>query len=301
MMGSRTNRVLVVDDEPHMRELIREYLEPEGYEIVTACDGADAWGILMSSPEQYDVLVTDRNMPNMNGLQLLNKVKQDERFRNLPVIFQTAYASREEMVEGIRAGVYYYLAKPYERQVLVALVGSAIEESHRYRDLREAAGRLNHAYEMLHYGEFRCRTLSEVHHLTALLAQLSCCPGRVVTGLSELLLNAVEHGNLAISYEEKGQLVMAGQWQYEVERRLELPQHRDKFVQVELRREKGQTIFTITDQGHGFDWKKYMAFDPDRAIDVHGRGIAMSNLLSFDSLEYLGCGNQVVGVVRCGN
>lgn len=297
-MNTKTFKVLVADDEPYMRELLREYLEPEGYIVETAEDGAVAWDKLNASPDQFDVLVTDRNMPNMNGLQLLSNVKHDARFESLPVIFQTAYAAREEMVEGLRAGVYYYLAKPYERQVLVALVSSAIEEKQRIRRLREEVTHHDKAYALLHQGEFRCRTLAEVHQLTALLGQLSCNPGRVVGGLSELLLNALEHGNLGIKYAEKGELVMAGQWQQEVEKRQQLPEFRDKYVSVALLRDPAQTIFTITDQGEGFDVSKYLTFDPDRAVDVHGRGIAMARMMSFDSVEYLGRGNQVIAVVR---
>ncbi len=57
-------------------------------------------------------------------------------------------------------------------------------------------------------------------------------------------------------------------------------------------------VVTITDQGHGFDWRKYIGFDPDRAFDLHGRGIAMSKIMSFDNLEYQGNGNSVVTSVN---
>lgn len=290
--------VLVVDDEAPMRDLLREYLEPEGYTVVTAKDGAEAWGLLEDGSLHFDALLTDRNMPRMNGLQLLAKVQQEPRFHELPVIFQTAYAAREEMAEGLRAGVYYYLAKPYDRLVLLALLGTAIDEYRQRCHLRSEASRRNQALGLLRSGEFRYRTLEESHLLTPLLAQLSCDPQKVVAGLSELLVNAVEHGNLEITYPEKGALLAQGLWQEEIERRLALPEYRDRYARVELLAEARQTTFIITDQGRGFDWHKYLAFDPDRAMDIHGRGIALSRLMSFDSLEYLGSGNQVMAIVR---
>lgn len=290
--------ILVVDDETHMRELLVEFLEPEGYTVVCAEDGAAAWELLNRRDTRFDVLVTDRNMPNMNGLELLGKIKQDDHFRHLPVIFQTACSARDEVVEGLNAGVYYYLAKPYDRKVLVALIQSAIEDSRQYNLLEEEVCKLGQALSMMRSCQFRYRTLAETRSLVPLLSRLSCDPGRVGYGLSELLVNAVEHGNLGITYQEKGELVTTGTWEQEVERRVDLPENRDKYVDVELTCHPGQTIFTITDMGNGFKPEKFLEFDPERALDVHGRGIALSRRMSFDSLEYRGCGNQVVAIVR---
>lgn len=291
-------RVLIVDDDLMMREILSVYLEPGGYQVVSASDGLEAWEILQNAPEPFDVLVTDREMPNMNGMELLAKVKGDSRFDHLPVIFQTGLTSREEIVDGINAGVYYYLTKPYEQKVLLALINAAIGDERRYRSLEEQAKRHVKTLNLLHQGEFRFRTLQDVYEMSALLSHLSCQPERVVSGLSELLLNALEHGNLGITYSEKSELVTEGIWQQEVERRQELPEFRERFITVELLREPSRTTFKITDQGKGFNPEKYMQFDPERATDVHGRGIAMSRMMSFDSLEYLGCGNQVLAWVQ---
>lgn len=298
MTTTTTGTILVVDDEPHMRELLCEFLEPEGYTIITAEDGAAAWQLMDTTDTRFDVLVTDRSMPNMNGMELLGKVKQDERFRSLPVIFQTACATRDEVVEGLNAGVYYYLAKPYDRKILIALVKSAVEDSQRQNVLQEEVCKLGQALSMMRGCQFQYRTLAETRSLVPLLSRLSCDPVRVVYGLSELLINAVEHGNIGITYEEKGQLVTAGTWEQEVERRATSQEHRDKYVLVELVCEPGQTTFTITDMGNGFAPEKFLEFDPARAMDVHGRGIALSRMMSFDHLEYRGRGNQVVAIVR---
>jgi len=123
-------------------------------------------------------------------------------------------------------------------------------------------------------------------------------PERTVSGYSELLINAVEHGNLGITYAEKSKLLAEGKWADEVEHRLHSAANADKRVEVVLDKVADSLKVTISDQGQGFDWKKYMQFDPDRAFDLHGRGIAMTKVLSFDQLEYLGKGNSVVATVQ---
>ena len=116
----------------------------------------------------------------------------------------------------------------------------------------------------------------------------------MVLGLQELLTNAVEHGNLGISYADKTRLVLENRWADEVERRLAQPGWGRRTVTVTLSREAGDITLTIQDEGDGFDWRKYLEFDPERAFDPHGRGIAMARMMSFDALDYQGNGNTVV-------
>ncbi len=138
------------------------------------------------------------------------------------------------------------------------------------------------------------RTLHEAQALSLSLAQHLPNPYAVAQGLAELMINAIEHGNLGITYEEKTQLLMEGRWEAEIERRLTLPEHRDKYATVEYVTASDEHILTIRDQGHGFDWRYYLEFPPGRALDPNGRGIAMSKSLAFSNIEYHGNGNTVV-------
>jgi hypothetical protein len=90
---------------------------------------------------------------------------------------------------------------------------------------------------------------------------------------------------------------MEGRWQEEVERRLGLPAYRERFVEVLFERIPQAIRFTIRDQGEGFDWRKYLDFDPARIFDPHGRGIAMARMMSFSALEYQGNGNTVLATI----
>ena len=144
---------------------------------------------------------------------------------------------------------------------------------------------------------FKVRTIEEVHNLAILLANACPEPEKVVMGLNDILVNAVEHGNLGISFQEKTKLYVEERWEEEIHRRLRLPEYAEKYVEVWFERHKEEIHFLITDQGSGFDWRQYEEFSPELALDSHGRGIAMAKALCFDRLEYIGKGNKVLCVV----
>jgi len=147
-------------------------------------------------------------------------------------------------------------------------------------------------------GVFRFKTLEAARYLALMLANACPEPGKVVLGLTELMINAVEHGNLEISYEEKTRLFEMDCWDSEVRRRLSETPYADRQVRVEFERLRDRIQVTITDEGRGFDWRQYLDIDPARLNHQHGRGIAMSRLISFDDVEYHGPGNQVsVGIL----
>ena len=117
-------------------------------------------------------------------------------------------------------------------------------------------------------------------------------------GLSELMVNAIEHGNLNIGYTEKSELRKQDMWESEIAKRLELPENKDTYASIDVLNSTDDVKYTITDQGKGFDWSEFMEFDTDRVMDNHGRGIAMANKLYFSKLEYQGKGNIVTVIVE---
>jgi len=112
-----------------------------------------------------------------------------------------------------------------------------------------------------------------------------------------LLLNAVEHGNLGITYAEKTKLVLEGRLFEEIERRLAQAENQDKWAYLSFEAGKDALRVRIKDQGNGFDWRPYLEISPERATHPHGRGIATSRLMSFSAVDYVGCGNEVLCTV----
>jgi len=297
---SEKTHVLVVEDNELDRQLLGAHLSHIDAETDFARDGLEAWELLVERADRYDVVLLDRTMPRMNGLELLAKMKADARCRTLPVILQTACVGREEMIEGIRAGAYYYLTKPYDVDVLTNVIRTAAADRSATRRLQSQLERGIRSLAILQHATFTLRTIDEARNLGTVLAMACPDPDSAVVGLTELLINAVEHGNLAISYDEKTVLHASGQWESEISRRLTMPQYAARFAEVTFERVNGEIRFTIRDAGNGFDWRQYWDIDPRRAFDTHGRGILMARHLTFSNLEYRGCGNEVVAVVRNG-
>ncbi len=293
-----SRHILVVDDEIINLQIIQEYLEDTGHELDMAMRAEDAWDRLVAAPQPHDLVILDRMMPGMNGIELLKRMKADARFAAIPVVMQTAATAPDQVREGIEAGAYYYLAKPYEPETLLAIVRAALVDIDVREHAREEATAHVRAMELLDSAEFRFRTLDEVGPLIQVLASLCAEPQTVASGLNELLVNAVEHGNLGISYDEKKSLRMDDTWEAEVARRLALPTYRDRQVRVRVARLPDHLEFTVSDEGAGFDWQRYLDIDPERATDPNGRGIAMARMLSFASLCYGGNGSTVTATVR---
>ncbi|MDA0588117.1 MAG: hybrid sensor histidine kinase/response regulator [Planctomycetota bacterium] len=104
-------RVLVVDDSITTRTLIRSILETAGYEVEAAVDGRDAWDRMQASAEGYELIVSDVDMPRMNGFRLTEAIRSSDRHQDIPVVLVTSRDSDEDKAQGVRAGASAYLVK----------------------------------------------------------------------------------------------------------------------------------------------------------------------------------------------
>ena len=107
--GASRKRVLVVDDSLTVRELQRKLLSNRGYDVAVAVDGMDGWNALRS--EDFDLLITDIDMPRMDGIELVTLVRRDQRLQSLPVMVVSYKDREEDRRRGLDAGADYYLAK----------------------------------------------------------------------------------------------------------------------------------------------------------------------------------------------
>ncbi|PPD34716.1 MAG: response regulator receiver protein [Methylomonas sp.] len=287
-------KVLVVEDELICAGLIETVLSSEAYEVTIAEDCETGWQILQADNQQFEAILLDRHLPDMDGLEFLQKIKAVESLKNIPVIMETADADAASIRQGLLAGAYYYLIKPLQRDLLLSIVSAAISQCRNDKQLQDSVHLHGQTFcKHLQHGVFHYRTLQEAKQLAQTLSQTCMVPERVIVGLQELLINAVEHGNLGVTYADKTRLMLDNSWLQEVERRLALPELQQKFVEIQFERQHDKIVFTIKDHGQGFDWRKYLEFDPERVFDPHGRGIALAKMMSFDTLTYLGNGNTV--------
>jgi len=111
-------KVLVVDDSSTMRRIIVNTLGRLGYkDVVQAADGVEAWEAMQANPD-IGVVITDWNMPNMNGLELVKKIRAEEKYQDIPIIMVTTEGGKAEVITALKAGVNNYIVKPFTPQVL---------------------------------------------------------------------------------------------------------------------------------------------------------------------------------------
>ena len=111
-------KVLVVDDSSTMRRIIVNTLARLGYkDVVQGADGVEAWEAMQKNPD-IGVVITDWNMPNMNGLELVKKIRAEEKYADIPIIMVTTEGGKAEVITALKAGVNNYIVKPFTPQVL---------------------------------------------------------------------------------------------------------------------------------------------------------------------------------------
>ncbi|MDX2272063.1 MAG: response regulator transcription factor [Cyanobacteriota bacterium] len=121
------HRILLVDDEPGLREAVQAYLEEHGFLVTPAANPQQAFQLL--STVQPEVVISDIMMPGMDGFQFLHQLRQLELYSHLPVIFLTAKGMTADRIQGYRAGVDAYLPKPFDPDELVAIVQNQIDRA----------------------------------------------------------------------------------------------------------------------------------------------------------------------------
>ncbi len=128
-------RLLLVDDEPGLRNAVQAYLQDEGFNVTTATDGEEGWQkALQMLP---DLVITDVMMPRCDGYELLKRLREDERLGGTPVIFLTAKGMTLDRTQGYEAGVDDYIPKPFDPDELIARVKNVVKRQERL--LAEAA------------------------------------------------------------------------------------------------------------------------------------------------------------------
>lgn len=120
-------RILVVDDSITVREVERKLLENNGYQVEVAVNGMDAWNAIRTS--HYDLVITDIDMPRMNGIELVSQIRQNPSFKPLPVIVVSYKDREEDYIRGLDVSANYYLTKSsFDDDTLIEAVIDLIGE-----------------------------------------------------------------------------------------------------------------------------------------------------------------------------
>ena len=116
--------ILAVDDSASMRQMVSFTLKSAGYEVVNAVDGQDAWE--KASQRRFDLVLTDQNMPRLDGIGLTRKLRENAQFKAVPILILTTESSDQMKQAGRAAGATGWLVKPFDPVRLVEVVGKVL-------------------------------------------------------------------------------------------------------------------------------------------------------------------------------
>jgi len=119
-----TGQLLIVDDEPSLRQAVQAYLEEEGFKVEVAKNAREGWEMIQKfSP---DLVISDIMMPQVDGYEFLKQLREDSRYQTIPVVFLTARGMTSDRIQGYNAGCDAYLSKPFDPDELVAVVSNLL-------------------------------------------------------------------------------------------------------------------------------------------------------------------------------
>ncbi|MFH2113693.1 MAG: response regulator transcription factor [Spirochaetota bacterium] len=175
--------ILVVEDDPDIRELLAYSLGKEGYIIGQAASGEAAWKIL--EEVLPDLLLLDVMLPGMDGLELLRRLKSDQRFKSVPIILASAKGEETDVVAGLELGAEDYVTKPFSPRVLLARVRTALRRHTRTDNAQPADETIRAGALSLDASRHETRLDGKKLELSAtefsVLEVLARAPGRVFT------------------------------------------------------------------------------------------------------------------------
>ncbi len=288
-------KILIVDDERSILDLLTRCLTGEGYEVDTASDGMEATEKVLSN--EYNLIITDVMMPRLGGLDLLKNVKISRP--KLPVVIITGYATTEITIEALKLGAVDFLTKPFKLSAIFFTVKKILDMQAREAEIKQVFAQIGESRKVFECTSREIDPEAIVQVIVRELIAFEFCTEsdsiRVSLAIREAIENAVEHGNLELPSGHKHKEYMINpqaflRWKAE---RLANPQYGDRMVRIRFVCSQEKMEVTVTDEGAGFDtgllpteFEEGMAMDRD----LHGYNLMR---FSMDEVRYNQKGNEV--------
>jgi YesN/AraC family two-component response regulator len=285
-------KILIVEDEDQVRDVLKVALTDKGYTVYESENGKQ--GVQMFMDCLPDIVLTDVNMPGISGIEVTKRIK--EKQSDADVVVMTGFGSEDLVIEAIRAGATNYLKKPVSFDELFNILEHIVfkrENRKRFEVIKEGVVfeektvRLNNDIEKI-WGVVN----QVLYNVPAFLGERTI--EGLKLGLYEILVNAIEHGNLGITAEEKEESLKNNTYDELMTSRLNMAREKKKMVTVNSHFEAKKLTIQVRDQGNGFNHKKLKSLSHSETImGVHGRGIVLTSLY-YDNMEFKGQGNTVI-------
>lgn len=272
MVGLNKQTIMVVDDEPAIREMLTWMPKEKSFAVLAAENGRDAVELLDGPGATVDAITCDMMMPVMNGMELA-KYNFDDG--NLPFIVCTASSDSGMAVKMMRYGVQDFLVKPITQQKLVATITAAINRRLFVTMKMKVETALDGNVSSIVIPAKRSRVLAGLDWIREKLGD-NFQPnerGKFLSHSFVFLQNAYEHGSLLFGEGEKTRLLNEGKFELEVKNR---EAARKANITIDMAVLEREASLRVRDEGAGFDYKKYLNMTPDdvaKRLDMpNGRG-----------------------------
>jgi CheY-like chemotaxis protein/anti-sigma regulatory factor (Ser/Thr protein kinase) len=289
--------ILIVDDSAVDRIRVEKLLGKEGYSVKSATGGQEALAFLKQEPP--DLVLTDMQMPEMDGLQLVEEIRG--KYPAVPVILMTAHGSEEIAVEALQKGAASYVPKRNLARDLAETIANVLQVAKAGRDEQQLLQSLISTESRFILENDASLIPSLIGHLENNLKRMRLCDEngliRVAVALREALINAILHGNLEIDSEAR----QKDEKQYRAlitERRQQEP-YQDRRVHVYAKESRREAVYVIRDEGRGFDASTLAdPTDPANLEKPSGRGLLLIRTF-MDEVHHNSSGNEITMVKHC--
>jgi len=289
-------KILVVDDAVLDQHIAGACVREQGSSPIFAQNGREA--VELIDREKPDVVLTDLQMPEMDGLELVQHVRRTHP--SVPVILMTAFGSEDVAVKALRAGASSYVPKKNLRRdlgealrVVLAAVAASRQRDQVRQFLEESESRFVLGYEP-------GGTQALISYLRDGLTRLNFCDEagllQVSTALTEAITNAIDHGNLEL---DSGLRELPNDAYRRLGReRAHQPPYRDRRVYVTARLTPSEATYIIRDEGPGFDPSSLPdPTDPENLLKLSGRGVMLIRMF-MDEVRFSETGNEITMIKR---
>ena len=295
-MEDRGLNILVVDDEVPIRKILKKLLVRSGYGVVEAANGREALDLFRE--RHPDIVITDVRMPEMGGLDLLMAIKKESP--DACVAVMTGYGSEDVAIQAIRSGACNYFKKPFNSAEFVYAIGVLAELVDHRKGQKFDSAILAGETKTFVMGSRIEQVYPVIGELTRTISGYPFDVESIQIALLEMITNAIEHGNLEISLEEKQKALQEGTLKDLYRLRASSPECAGRKVEIYYEFTPARAAFTITDEGKGFNCASLPdPDDPRNIMGVSGRGVIMTRLL-MDETTFNEKGNSVTIVKAAG-
>jgi DNA-binding response OmpR family regulator len=276
MTNPETN-ILVIDDEEAIVELLRDYFMELGFGVSVAYSAEEALSIITNGSSLHLVL-SDINLPGKSGLDLLKIVKETKK--NLPVVLLTGLRTLDNAIAAVKNGASDYITKPFELQTVKSVVEKILKKQRRIIKKDQLFENLQHIKLTYKFTSAELDPGILARNICEYIQKMQFSSAEEITNFelvfTEILVNAIDHGNLELSSVEKdNDNLDASNYEQLKKERLNDPAFGGRRLIINFEANDELFSFTVADEGGGYDWKKYV--DHSHKIktqldEVYGRG-----------------------------